>query len=112
MKVYTYSQARQQLASVLKEARREGEVQIRRRDGQLFVVKPATSSAKSPLDVPGVDVEATTADIIAAVRESRGSTARLLTEALPNQALQRTASSRPDRDGGRRRTSKGTRRHR
>ncbi|MGH7823525.1 MAG: toxin-antitoxin system HicB family antitoxin [Candidatus Binatia bacterium] len=31
---------------------------------------------------------------------------------LPNEALQRTASSRPDRGGGRRRASKGARRHR
>jgi len=33
MKVYTYSEAGQRLASLLDEARRAGEVRIRRRDG-------------------------------------------------------------------------------
>lgn len=109
MKVYTYSQARQQLASVLSEARRKGEVRIRRRDGQLFVVKPEREST-SPLEIPGITVRATTRDIIAAVRESRGSTMRFLKEAPPRKALQQTASSRPDRDGGSRRAPKRTRR--
>ncbi len=53
MKTYTYSEARQQLASLLDRARREGRVQIRRRDGQLFVLLPAKPD-RSPLDVPGV----------------------------------------------------------
>jgi hypothetical protein len=111
VKVYTYSQARQQLASVLSEARRKGEARIRRRDGQLFVVKPEREST-SPLEVPGITVRATTRDIIAAVRESRGSTIRFLEEAPSNpyKALQRTASSRPDRNGGNRRVPKRTRR--
>lgn len=109
MKVYTHSQARQQLASVLNEARRKGEARIRRRDGQLFVVKPEREST-SPLEIPGITVRATTHDIIAAVRESRGSTMRFLKEAPAITALQRTASSRPDRDGGNRRTPKRTRR--
>ena len=39
MKVYTYSEARQRLASVLDAAQRDGAVRIRRRDGQL--VRPA-----------------------------------------------------------------------
>jgi len=33
MKIYTYSQARQQLASLLDQVVREGSVRIRRRDG-------------------------------------------------------------------------------
>jgi hypothetical protein len=53
MKTYTYSEARQQFAALLDEARRTGRVQIRRRDGQLFVLQPATQE-RSPLDVPGV----------------------------------------------------------
>jgi hypothetical protein len=52
MKTYTYSEARQQFAALLDEARRAGRVQIRRRDGQLFVLQPATQE-RSPLDVPG-----------------------------------------------------------
>ena len=40
MKTYTYSTARQRLAEVLEEASREGEVQIRRRDGRVHAVTP------------------------------------------------------------------------
>ncbi len=54
MRVYSYSKARQQLAELLNRARREGQVEIRRRDGQSFVVRP-TKGAGSPLDMPGVD---------------------------------------------------------
>ena len=53
MKTYTYSEARQRLATLLDQARREGRVQIRRQDGSTFVLQPVTR-AKSPLDVPGV----------------------------------------------------------
>jgi hypothetical protein len=38
--VYTYSEARQNLASLLEKAAKEGEVRIKRKDGQIFVVKP------------------------------------------------------------------------
>jgi hypothetical protein len=38
------------LASVLKEAAREGEVYIKRQDGQVFVVRPEPRT-RSPLDV-------------------------------------------------------------
>ena len=54
MKVYTYTEARQKLAALLDLARREGAVQIRRRDGQLFLLQPVTQMG-SPLDVPGVE---------------------------------------------------------
>jgi hypothetical protein len=70
MKVYTYSQARQQLARLLDEAREEGEVHIRRRDGQTFTIKP-TQNKESPLDVPGVSSDVSLEEINQAVRESR-----------------------------------------
>jgi hypothetical protein len=35
MNVYTYSEARQNLASLLDQAAREGEVRIQRKDGQV-----------------------------------------------------------------------------
>ena len=54
MKVYNYSEARQQLTELLDRASREGGVEIRRRDGQAFLVHPAARSG-SPLDVPGID---------------------------------------------------------
>jgi hypothetical protein len=70
MKVYTYSEARQRLASVLDEARKAGEVRIRRRDGTEFTLRPVKTRG-SPLDVPGVDTGLGRAEILAAIRESR-----------------------------------------
>lgn len=106
MKIYTYSQARQRLASLLNQARREGEVRIRRRDGQEFVLQPATAvrASGSPLDVPGVTVPATTKDIIGAIRESRGSTERLLRKQKRMQPTSRSGrgSARARRSSKRR----------
>ncbi|MEX0769151.1 MAG: type II toxin-antitoxin system Phd/YefM family antitoxin [Balneolaceae bacterium] len=70
MKVYTYSQARQKLAKLLDDARQEGQVQIKRRDGQTFILKPFEEK-KSPLDVPGVTTGISLRDLNKAVRESR-----------------------------------------
>jgi hypothetical protein len=69
MKVFTYSQARQALATVLDTARKE-EVLIKRRGGDTFVVTLRTTP-KSPFDVPAVKTRATTEDVLAAVSESR-----------------------------------------
>jgi uncharacterized protein (DUF433 family) len=68
--VYTYSQARQQLAGVLDQAAREGQVRIRRRDGQTFVIQLEQRSA-SPLDVEGLDLGLSADEIVALVREGR-----------------------------------------
>ena len=70
MMVYTYSEARQKLARLLDEVLREGEVRIKRKDGQEFVVKPITKS-KSPLDVPGIDLDITATEIVEFVQEGR-----------------------------------------
>ena len=70
MRVYTYSEARQSLASVLDVAQQEGAVRIRRRDGQLFVLRPESSDA-SPLDVEGVDLRVSTDEIVSMIREGR-----------------------------------------
>lgn len=70
MKVYTYSEARQNLASLLEQARAEGAVRIRRRDGQSFILRPEGPTS-SPLDVEGVDLGVTTEEIVAFVREGR-----------------------------------------
>ena len=69
MKIYTYSQARQNLSEVLNRAKSE-KVVIRRRGGEAFAVVPEPV-AGSPFDVPGVKTKATTADILAAIRETR-----------------------------------------
>ncbi len=70
MKVYTYSEARQNLATLLEQARREGSVRIRRRDGQSFILQPETV-AGSPLDVQGLDLGFSTDEIVAFVRDGR-----------------------------------------
>jgi hypothetical protein len=74
MKVYTYSQARQNLAEVLNQSKGEAVI-IRRRSGDSFTVTPKPREG-SPFNVPGVKTAANTADILNAVRESRSKTAR------------------------------------
>jgi PHD/YefM family antitoxin component YafN of YafNO toxin-antitoxin module len=70
MKVYTYSQARQKLAKLLDDARLEGQVLIKRRDGQTFEIKPVEEK-KSLLDVAGVSTDLSLDELNEAVRESR-----------------------------------------
>ena len=70
MRVYTYSEARQNLAEVLDRAKTE-EVVIKRRDGDTFVLTYKKLQS-SPFDVPGIDIPGLTAeDIVEAVRYSR-----------------------------------------
>ncbi len=75
MKSYTYSEARGNFATVLEEAERDGAVEIRRRDGAVFRILPAPiskgRSKASPLDVKGVKLGVSTADLVAIVREGR-----------------------------------------
>ena len=70
MKVYTYSEARQNLARLLDEARAEGAVRIRRRDGSEFVLQ-AVGPVRSGLDVDGVDTGIGREELLEALRESR-----------------------------------------
>ena len=49
MKSYTFSEARQNFAAILEQARRDGAVRIQRRDGQSFVLLPEQKHT-SPLD--------------------------------------------------------------
>jgi hypothetical protein len=70
MKVYTYSEARQNLASLLEQADEEGEVRIKRKDGQIYVIKPQPRTT-SPLDIEGVDIDVDTVEIVALIREGR-----------------------------------------
>ncbi len=102
MKTYTYSEARQQFAALLDEARRSGRVQIRRRDGQLFVLQPATQE-RSPLDVPGVAAGLLAGDSAEWLREER--------EAAGDRLLERAsgapAPTSAGRSKGRKRSSPG-----
>ena len=70
MIVYTYSEARQKLARVLDQALREGEVRIKRRDGQVFVIKNEPKR-ESPFDVPGIDLKMSATEIVQFVQEGR-----------------------------------------
>ena len=70
MRVYTYSEARQNLATLLDVANRDGAVAIRRRDGQTFILSPE-AAGKSSLDVDGIDLDVTTEEIIDIVRQGR-----------------------------------------
>lgn len=70
MKAYTYSEAREKFSTVLEEAERDGAVEIRRRDGAVFRISPARKST-SPLDVKGVKIGVSTADLVALVRKGR-----------------------------------------
>ena len=72
MNRYTYLQARQQLAKVLDEAARDGGVQITRRDGSIFILRPARAQ-QSPLDVASIQLSSQVSreDIVDAVREAR-----------------------------------------
>ena len=70
MKVFTYSEARQQFASVLDSAQRDGRVQVTRRGGQIFEITPL-KLAESPLDIKGVETGITKAEILQHIRQSR-----------------------------------------
>ena len=72
MIVYTYSEARQNFASLLNKAAQEGEVRIRRKDGQVFVIRPA-SREDSPLNVEGIDLGLTASEILEFIQEGRRS---------------------------------------
>ncbi len=70
MRIYTYSEARRKLATLLDRATEEGEVRIKRRDGQTFVITPERRRG-SPLDITGLDLNVSTPEIVAFVREGR-----------------------------------------
>ena len=70
MQIYTYSEARQKLASVLEQAENTGKVLIRRKDGRTFALVPETF-VSSPLDVPSVKAKITTQEIVDIIREGR-----------------------------------------
>jgi hypothetical protein len=71
-KVYTYSEARQNLATILKNAARDGEVRVKRCDGRVFVIKPEVGQ-KSPLNVAAIDLGLSSEEIVQFVHEGRRS---------------------------------------
>ena len=70
MIVYTYSEARQNFATMLDRAAQDGEVRVKRKDGQVFVIRPAPRE-DSPLDVQGIDLGLTASEILQFIKEGR-----------------------------------------
>jgi hypothetical protein len=68
--VYTYSEARQNLAALLDRVLREGEILIKRQDGTTFVVKAAPRKG-SPLDVEGITLNLSRDEIVTFVQAGR-----------------------------------------
>jgi hypothetical protein len=70
MKTYTYSQARERLADILEESKKE-EIVIRRRKGDIFSIAPKAPVRRSPFDVSGLHKNISRKEIIEAIHESR-----------------------------------------
>jgi hypothetical protein len=68
--IYTYSEARQNLASLLDEATKKGSVRVKRRDGRTFIIQPEVK-VDSPLDIQGIDLNVSTQEIVEFIQESR-----------------------------------------
>ncbi len=69
-RTYTFTEARRKLSTVLADAVRDGEVRVTHRSGKVFVIRPE-KTGRSPLDVPGVDVDISAEEINAIIREGR-----------------------------------------
>jgi antitoxin Phd len=70
MQIYTYSEARQKLSTVLEQAESTGKVLIRRKDGRTFALIP-DQTAFSPLNVPFIKTNITTKEIVDIIRKGR-----------------------------------------
>ena len=58
------------IATVLVNGSERATIRVRRNDGRSFVLRPESSDA-SPLDVEGVDLGVTSAEIVEMIREGR-----------------------------------------
>ncbi len=72
MQIYSGSEARRKLGSVLDEADSIGKVFIRRRDGRTYALVPQ-GTPTSPLDIPSISANISTQEIVSLVRQERGS---------------------------------------
>lgn len=70
MKIYTYSQARERLADILEESKKE-EIIIRRRKGDMFSIVPKMPIRRSPFDVTGLQKNISRKEILEAIQDSR-----------------------------------------
>ena len=73
MQIYTCSETKQKLSSVLDKAQAMGKVIIRRKDGRTFVLVPE-ETRRSPLDVPSIRARVTTGELVEIVKKGRRKT--------------------------------------
>ncbi len=66
----TYTETQENLSGLLQRASDEGEVRIKRTNGQVFILKPENGK-RSALDVAGIDLGVSTKEIVEFVREGR-----------------------------------------
>ena len=72
LRLYTYAEVNRDLSGVLTVAQERGAVAIRGPDGRAYVLQPEPTLNSSPLDIPGIDLDITTEEIVQIVREMRG----------------------------------------
>jgi PHD/YefM family antitoxin component YafN of YafNO toxin-antitoxin module len=70
LRIFAFTEARQKLASLLEQAAEYGEVRIKRRDGQVFVIKPEKRQG-SPLAVEGIKLNLSREEILRSIEEGR-----------------------------------------
>ncbi len=73
MKIYNYSEARQNFASILSASLKE-EVIVKRKDGSEFRIVPVVKkNKKSPFAIDGITSDITTTEIVDTIRDQRES---------------------------------------
>lgn len=66
----TYTETQENLSVLLERANDEGEVRIKRTNGQIFILKPERAK-RSALDIAGIDLGVSTKEIVEFIREGR-----------------------------------------
>ena len=69
--IYTTAQVQKQFSVLLKKALKEGQIQFKIRDGQIFVISPVRPAKKSPFEVRGIKLPISRADILQSIRDGR-----------------------------------------
>jgi len=72
--IYTTTQVRKELPTLLQKALKSGQIQFKTKDGQVFVIRPLTPAKNFktyPLDVRGIKLPINREDILQSIRESR-----------------------------------------
>jgi hypothetical protein len=68
-KTYTHANAKKSFDVVFEKAVNEGKVKIQK-DDQMFILMPEAKNT-SPLDVKGINIDVTVAEIISCIHEGR-----------------------------------------